>query len=197
MQVGYRPTENNSREEFLKYAEELGRIPYLLLVKNDSFDRNIFTKDYEKLIHDLADVFSAMNEMDFANFKRSIKNTVTNLLSSKKGKEKRVFFGQFIVSNQGPDIYVGVYHTTLDLTIDETGKRTFVSQKMTVNHTLYQLNSGKMIVDAEILANFDKKRIEDWVNGMASVKNPTVTPCAPFMNAIDRPQIAQKFIKKD
>lgn len=192
-QVGYRPLENNSREKFLNFSDSLGGIPYLDLVKDECFLKSIRSKDYPKFILELASIFYAC-ELDCHTFQSCIKNGIRNLLNCESAEgEKRVFFGQLIITQNSQDICVSLLHTSLDLTRDGSGKMCFASQKMIVIHTVYRLNSQKMMEDAEMLAHLDAISMEQWVKDMASIRDSRLEPCDAFMSVIDSPGVAEKF----
>ncbi len=173
----YNPTLTTGTENvkaFLDYLEELNKIPYLTLKRNDRAEREITDqeKSPRKLISGIKSLFSHVangKNNCVRSIERSVDELATTIFSCIKAKETRQHFGQFIISVEDDgSIKLYVYNTKLEISYEKKGKAEIVEQKYFVNISEYDLNGDLLVRDADMLAYVRKVTAVSWITGVKS-----------------------------
>lgn len=163
---------------FTGYINEIDSNPFFHLMKSESTKQTFYSKDYNLLIDQIANLYSNLRSEDVDKIKTSITDMAKSVFGQRESEQWKNIFSQStldLTDLQNPRLYV--YYTSLHMFHSQNGKSEVQEQDYEVRMTTYLVLPDLIRAHASTLAGLDKKSVDSWMNDSTSPERPNVKLC--------------------
>jgi len=163
--------------KFNDYVTQIDSTPFFHLEKHDSVKQTFYSKDYNKLIDQIANLYDAVSAQDKQKLRNDIGDMAKSVFGEEKSEQWRNLFSQSTIDFSDlrrPKLFI--YYTTLHMR-HEAKKAEVNEQEYTVQRAEYTVLADLIHVYADKLANLDKKSVDDWLDESTTPEREGVKLC--------------------
>ncbi|MBX2829213.1 MAG: hypothetical protein KTR22_13690, partial [Flavobacteriaceae bacterium] len=162
---------------FQDYISEIDSVPFFGLLKNVNSKSKYKSKDYNKLIDQVVNLYDGVSAEDKNGIKNSIADMAKSVFSKESKEDWKNIFSQATIDLSNPSQpRLFIYYTTLHMKY-ERRKAEVKLQEFSVNKTEYAILSELIAANAERLLSIDKKRVSDWLGESTSKERNNAKLC--------------------
>lgn len=179
--ANFHPAAQSPKEVAATYPQYLigmDNTPFFHLIKNDYVKKSFHSKDYNKLIDEVADLYEGVSQKDVQKIKDGIVRMGKSVFGSSTAEQWNNLFSQSVINYDekadAPLIYV--YYTTLHMKHEE-GKSEVNEQDFVVNRADFKVLPDLIHSYADSLAKLIKTDVDDWITDSSSPTKKDVRLC--------------------
>lgn len=164
---------------FKAYVTEIDKTPFFHLLEHRDAKQEFYSKNYNVLIDQIANLYDGVSNSDREKLKTAIKELARSVFSEVKSNRWENLFSQSTIDYSNPaEPHIFIYYTKLHFGHDATSSKSEVNQQTyTVSKTKYAILPNLIEAYADKLASLDKTSVDDWLSSSTSPADKNVKLC--------------------
>ncbi|KAF9162495.1 hypothetical protein DFQ26_003517 [Actinomortierella ambigua] len=155
--------------KFNEYIKKASTFPGFFLEKNEQSAEHVTSTNIDLMVGDIVSAYKDYGGGDVTGVVKSVEKMAESILNKSSKSSDRSVFSQDTVTKEGNYYYVTIFYVNLSMKLEQSGKKTLIDQRYSINRSLLKINQSYFITYAERLEKLvGDGGLDEWGAKMSS-----------------------------